>query len=165
MRFQFTPAEVCDIVTAATGFRLDVRMLRNWRNRQLLRSYSQETEGASWARYSVADVFQICVMADAIRGGFSTRTAANVAQLARHHAPSRKVTQDSGDLLILPGITTDDDDGEAVFRQAIPAHIDRTPRHEIADGVARMGAFNWHTIAIGRIRDRLRETIESLSEG
>ena len=116
----FTPQQACKLVTEVTGYNLEPQMLRTWRNRGLRLSFEREGEG--WTRYSVTDVFVMAVMAHGIRAGYTPRTAANIARIALDYAPGTSGSDASGMYLVLPGITSNDEEGEAVFKRRFREH-------------------------------------------
>jgi hypothetical protein len=148
----FSPQQACKVVTEATGYHLEPQMLRTWRNRGLRLSFEQEGEG--WTRYSVIDVFAMAVMAHGIRAGYTPRTAANIARIARDYAPGTSGSDASGMYLVLPGITSDDEEGEAGFMHRFKMHErDLHKLHSDDDYRAKVGDCLHILVPLSRIRE------------
>lgn len=130
----YTPAEACEIVTAATDFHLDARTLRQWRNRGLFtggpgmwsHSFAQREAESGWTHYSRSDVFALGVMAEVIRAGYTARTAANIARGARDYAPADGGHPESRDeVMLIPGVFSGvDDDGAFSLPRVVCSHAE-----------------------------------------
>lgn len=118
----FTPAEACEIVTKATDFHMDPKVLRQWRNRGLFYGGSREDEGG-WTRFNLRDVFQIAFMAEMIRSGYPARTAANLSAEGRNYAPATDGLDYPGDVLVIPGVFSGDEDDNAWHQHRFRCHI------------------------------------------
>lgn len=158
----FSPQAACTIASEASGFQIDPKVIRTWRNRGLLVSFQQDGDG--WTRYSLRDLFTLSVMALAIKAGYSARTAANVARVARDYAPGTDGSDTTGMLLVFPGITAGGEDDEAVFQHRFRLHVTDVEKKLFSpDALAKFGATFWIIIPISEARTRVLAAVAAQS--
>lgn len=159
----FSPAQVGTIVTEATGYHLDPKMLRQWRNRGLLRNYTREDD-AGWTRYTARDVFEAAFMAEMIRAGYPARTAANAATLGRQYGPGDVRWDLAGQVMVLPGVTSGEDDDDASFMHRVVCDVRDLPK-ALATIRERVSARICIVIDLSDMRRRFDAAVEAISNG
>lgn len=159
----FSPAQVGQIVTKTTGYHLDPKTLRQWRNRGLFRNYTREDD-AGWTRYTIRDVFEVAFMAEMIRAGYTARTAGSAATTGRQYGPGDIRWDMDGQFLVLPGITSDDEDGEAHFMHRVVCHASELTK-TLASLRDRAGARVHIVIDLSALRQRFDEAVAGVGNG